>query len=208
MKAHILEVLNQIEKEQEIKILYACEAGSRAQDLASKDSDYDVRFIYVHTPNWYLSIDQKRDVIERSNQDQISIPVHPLLDLNGWELTKALRLLRKSNPSLLEWLQSNIVYYQAYSSIEKIRAMEKKVFSPKSCVYHYLQMSKRNLREIQGNTVGIKKYLNVLRPILAAKWIEKHNTIPPIEFQVLLDDLLETGEGKEKHFSFSQAKSG
>ncbi|GAE44672.1 DNA polymerase beta superfamily protein [Mesobacillus boroniphilus] len=64
MKDHIMTVLSQIEKEYEVKILYACDAGSRALGFASGDSDYDIRFIYIHKKDWYLSIDQHRDVIE------------------------------------------------------------------------------------------------------------------------------------------------
>lgn len=198
MREHIIEVINQIEKDNDVKILFACESGSRAWGFPSKDSDYDVRFIYVHNTNWYLSIDRKRDVIEIPGRDPISIPIHPLLDLSGWELTKALRLFRKSNPPLLEWLRSSIVYYQSYSTIEKMRALDKNIFSPISCLYHYLNMAKGNFRDyLQGNEVRIKKYFYVLRPILAAKWIEKYNSIPPMEFQALLEDILQPGELKE-----------
>ena len=84
LKKRISEELMKIEETYQVKILYACESGSRAWGFPSKDSDYDVRFIYIHSKDWYLSIDQKRDVIE--------LPINDLLDMNGWELTKALRL--------------------------------------------------------------------------------------------------------------------
>ena len=89
--------LAQVEAEQNVRVLYACESGSRAWGFASRDSDYDVRFLYVHRRDWYLSVEQGRDVIER--------PIADDLDVSGWELRKALRLLRKSNPPLLEWLK-------------------------------------------------------------------------------------------------------
>ncbi|MBM4763607.1 nucleotidyltransferase domain-containing protein [Bacillus sp. B15-48] len=197
MREHIIDVIHQIEKDYDVKILYACESGSRAWGFPSKDSDYDVRFIYIHHPNWYLSIDQKRDVIEIPNRNSLSIPIDRLLDVSGWELTKALKLFRKSNPPLLEWLHSNIVYYQAYSTIDKMKVLEKKIFSPVSCLYHYLNMAKGNFRDyLQGNEVRIKKYFYVLRPILAGKWIEKYQSIPPIEFQELLEEIIEPGELK------------
>ncbi|CAG9622294.1 nucleotidyltransferase domain-containing protein [Sutcliffiella rhizosphaerae] len=207
MKQHIIEVLKQIEVDYEVKVLYACESGSRAWGFPSKDSDYDVRFIYIHQPKWYLSIDQKRDVIEISARDSISIPIDPLLDLSGWELTKALKLFRKSNPPLLEWLKSSIIYYQSYSTIDKIRELDKAIFSPASCLYHYLNMAKGNFRDyLQGNEVRIKKYFYVLRPILAAKWIEKYNSIPPLEFQVLVDDILEAGALKDSVLTLLKRK--
>ncbi|MED3563307.1 nucleotidyltransferase domain-containing protein [Bacillus xiapuensis] len=194
MREHIQEVIGTLEKDYDIKILYACESGSRAWGFPSKDSDYDVRFIYIHKRNWYLSIDQGRDVIEVPSGDSISIPIDPLLDVSGWELTKALRLFRKSNPPLLEWLRSSIVYYQSFSTIDKMRILDEQIFSPTSCLYHYLNMAKGNFREyLQGEEVKIKKYFYVLRPILAAKWIEQYNTIPPIEFHSLVEKIIPAG---------------
>jgi uncharacterized protein len=197
MREHIIEIIKQIEKDHEVKVLYACESGSRAWGFPSKDSDYDVRFIYVHKKNWYLSIDQRRDVIEIPKNDPISIPIHELLDVSGWELTKALKLFRKSNPPLLEWLKSSIVYYQASSTAGKMNELAINIFAPNSCIYHYLNMAKGNYRNyLQGQDVKIKKYFYVLRPILAAKWIETYNTIPPIEFQHLLEELIPEGNLK------------
>lgn len=88
--------LNRLETEQDVRVLYACESGSRAWGFASQDSDYDVRFLYVHRCEWYLSIESRRDVIEE--------PLCDGLHVSGGELRKALRLLRKSNPPLLEWM--------------------------------------------------------------------------------------------------------
>lgn len=195
MEKHIKEVIEQTEKEFNIKVLYACESGSRAWGFPSKDSDYDVRFIYIHQPNWYLSIDRKRDVIEIPSHDSLSIPVDPLLDMSGWELTKALKLFRKSNPPLLEWLRSSMVYYQRFSTIAKMKELEKEIFSPSSTIYHYLNMAKGNFREyLQGDTVKIKKYFYVLRPILAAKWTQIYQTIPPMEFETLVHKLIPDGD--------------
>jgi len=194
LEKHIRKVIEQAEKEFDIKVLYACESGSRAWGFPSKDSDYDVRFIYIHQPNWYLSIDRRRDVIEIPNHDVLSIPVDPLLDMSGWELTKALKLFRKSNPPLLEWLRSNMIYYQRFSAIEKMRKLEKEIFSPTSTIYHYLNMAKGNFREyLQGDTVRIKKYFYVLRPVLAAKWVQTSQTIPPMEFDTLVQKLIPNG---------------
>ncbi|MFD2444245.1 nucleotidyltransferase domain-containing protein [Bacillus sp. CGMCC 1.16607] len=192
MKEHILEILKQIEVDYQVKILYACESGSRAWGFPSKDSDYDVRFIYVHQRDWYLSIDDnQRDVLEIPKHDSISIPIHELLDVSGWELTKTLKLFRKSNPPLLEWLNSSIIYYQEFSTVDKMRTIASNIFTPNSCLHHYFNMAKRNYRDyIQGYEVKIKKYFYVLRPILAAKWIEKYESIPPIEFHKLLENII------------------
>ncbi|MGE7760060.1 nucleotidyltransferase domain-containing protein [Peribacillus sp. NPDC097895] len=189
MKEKIVEELKSIEETYDVKVLYACESGSRAWEFPSKDSDYDVRFIYLHKKDWYLSIDKKRDVIE--------LPINELLDINGWELTKALRLYRKSNPPLLEWLNSGIVYHTAYSVIDKMKEMSSQVYIPTAALYHYLNMAKGNYRDyLQNEQVKIKKYFYVLRPILACIWIEKYNTIPPLEFPFLLEEIIPDGQLK------------
>ncbi|PEJ60696.1 hypothetical protein CN692_00980 [Bacillus sp. AFS002410] len=188
MKEIISEKLKQIEREHDVKILFAVESGSRAWGFPSKDSDYDVRFVYVHRKDWYLSIDQKRDVIE--------YPINDLLDFSGWDIKKALNLFAKSNPALLEWLRSPIVYSDDLTISEELRSIGNEILSTKACVYHYLHMAKGNYRDyLQGQEVKIKKYFYVLRPILACMWLEKYKEIPPI----LFDDLLEI-EGLEKEF--------
>lgn len=188
VRGQIEEELRRIEREDNVQILYACESGSRAWGFPSQDSDYDVRFIYVRPEDWYLSIFQKRDVIER--------PISDRLDVNGWDLKKALNLFRKSNPPLLEWLQSPIIYRENSKITEQIRRLAAASFSPKACMLHYVHMAKGNYREyLQGEQVKIKKYFYVLRPVLACQWIEKHRTMPPIEFDRLVSDLVPEGSG-------------
>ncbi|MFT4415490.1 DNA polymerase beta superfamily protein [Fredinandcohnia humi] len=186
MKKHIIEILHQIEKEYEVRILFACEAGSRAWGFPSETSDYDIRFIYVHKPEWYLSIDKKRDVIEVPKHEKLCIPVHHLIDMSGWEITKALRLLRKSNPSLLEWLHSNNVYYQIDSITEKVLELSAKTFAPVPCMHHYIRMAKANYKRLRETVPSIKGYVNVIRPLFAAKWIEENNEMAPLELPVIV----------------------
>jgi len=43
-----------------------------------------VRFVYLRRPNWYLSVQRRRDVLE--------YPLDNDLDVSGWDLKKALGL--------------------------------------------------------------------------------------------------------------------
>ena len=181
MTPTILENLARIEQEHNVRILYAVESGSRAWGFASQDSDFDVRFIYIHPVEWYLSICDKRDVIE--------CPISGDLDISGWDLRKALGLFRKSNPPLLEWLGSPMVYLDNDGLADRMRELMRNSFSPQSCLHHYLHMAKGNFKEyLKADTVRVKKYFYVLRPVLACIWIEKHNSMPPTEFAVLYRD--------------------
>lgn len=169
-----------IERESDVRVLYACESGSRAWGFASKDSDYDVRFLYVHPREWYLSIETGRDVIEKMLPDD--------LDVSGWELRKALRLLRKSNPPFYEWLRSPIVYAEDPLFIKSLRNLSEDHYSSERCFLHYLHMAQGNIREyLTGDVVWLKKYLYVLRPVLACRWIERGLGPAPMEFDRLVE---------------------
>lgn len=183
MEEIIKEKLKEIEEKEDVKILLAVESGSRAWRFESKDSDYDVRFLYVRNKESYLRLEGIRDVIEWQLDD--------VLDINGWDMQKALRLLYKSNPTLFEWCSSPIVYAKT-SEAEALKELLSSYFSTKKSLFHYWNMANSNYREyLKGEKVRAKKYFYVLRPILAAKWIMKYNTIPPIEFKALLDEVLD-----------------
>lgn len=187
----VREALNRLESEKNVRVLYACESGSRAWGFASQDSDYDVRFLYVHPRDWYLSVEDRRDVIEYPLTDE--------LDVSGWELRKALRLLRKSNPALLEWLRSPVVYRSDSSFTEAFRELAASFYSPRQCFMHYLKMAYGNRRHyLQGREeVSLKKYLYVFRPVLACRWIERELGQPPMLFSELVAGVLEESEVRE-----------
>jgi predicted nucleotidyltransferase len=185
VRAEILEALRRIEAEHDVRVLFACESGSRGWGFASPDSDYDVRFIHVHRLSWYLAVEPGRDVIEQ--------PISGELDVSGWDLRKTLQLLRQSNPTLLEWLRSPIVYREDAAAVARLRSLAEAGFSPLRGYHHYLSMAKKNFREhLRGDEVRYKKYLYVLRPLLAARWIRDGHGAPPMRFaelaQATLDD--------------------
>lgn len=192
MKQIILEELRKIEEQENVKILMAIESGSRAWGFASPDSDYDVRFIYIRKSEDYLSLEGIRDVIEWKLDD--------VLDINGWDIKKALQLLYKSNPTVFEWCASPIVYYET-PEFAKLKTILPSYFSEKKSLYHYWHMAETNYREfLKGEQVRIKKYLYVLRPLLAAKWILDKHMAPPMLFDDLvaaeLEDELKEGLDK------------
>lgn len=179
----INEKLMEIEKKENCKILLAVESGSRAWGFASPDSDYDVRFIYVRPKEHYLKLEKVRDVIE--------LPINDMLDINGWDINKTLRLLYKSNPTVFEWFSSPIIYKDS-SFAEMFRCVMNRYFSQKSSLWHYVSMAKGNYREYLCNDmVKLKKYFYVLRPVLACKWILEKGTPPPMLFSTLMESQLE-----------------
>ena len=183
MEKIIAEKLGEIEKSENVKIIHCIESGSRAWGFASPDSDYDVRFIYVRPLEYYLRLDKTSDVIEWQLDD--------VLDINGWDIKKALMLLHKSNPTLFEWNGSPIVY-RTTEQWKRVSDIINGFFIRKSGVYHYLSTAKSNYREyLKGEQVRLKKYFYVIRPILACKWILKEQTPPPMLFTELAEKYLD-----------------
>lgn len=178
IKKQIQQSLRNVISTETVTILLAIESGSRAWGFASQDSDYDVRFIYVRPINNYLRLQPVRDVIE--------LPIVDELDINGWDLKKAIGLLLKSNPPILEWLQSPIVYMQN-TAFKPLQAAALQFFDPVRTSHHYLSMALKNQKYLQHDLVMRKKYLYVLRPLLCLEWITTQNTIPPMEFSKLLE---------------------
>lgn len=169
------------EQEHGVKVLLAIESGSRAWGFESPNSDFDARFIYAHPRDWYLSVglEEQRDVIE--------YPIVDDIDLNGWDIRKALRLFWKSNPAFIEWIQSPIIYSEFGTFAAQVRTLMPNIYSCESGIHHYRSMAKTNYRGyLKGDLVPLKKYFYVLRPLLSVRWLERYACAAPIEFHKLL----------------------
>lgn len=179
MKEHIQKTLSDLAENEQIKILYACESGSRAWGFASPDSDWDVRFIYVNQLNWYLDLEKKSDTID------LMLPLE--LDLGGWDLQKALRLFASCNLALYEWINSPKLYLINSEFHVKIQSLIPDYFSAIKGMHHYLAMANKNFEShLEGTQIKIKKLFYILRPLLACEWISNKKTMPPTEYQLLL----------------------
>jgi len=151
MQELIKQKLSELKQTKNVRVLYACESGSRAWEFESPDSNFDVRFIYARPREFYLRLNEGRDVIEWQLDE--------LLDINGWDLKKTLQLAYKSNPVLYEWFRSPIVYKDSKAA-HMIREAIAPYYKLKSSVYHYLHMAGGNYRrELEGRAeVKYKKY--------------------------------------------------
>lgn len=180
IEASILLELDNIEKQHDVKIIHAIESGSRAWGFPSPDSDYDVRFIYMHPKDWYVSVFEKRDVIE--------LPVDEVLDINGWDIKKVFQLMTKANGPLYEWLQSPIVYRQMQAQYSMLLKTALKNYNALGVFHHYKSMTKSKTLELQqsDDQVKLKTYLYALRTALCCEWIIENDTQPSVVFHELL----------------------
>lgn len=200
MREQIVAALANIEMTEQVRILYAVESGSRAWGFPSQDSDYDVRFLYLRPVESYLSITPTRDVIEQ--------PIADDLDITGWDMQKALGLFQRSNPSILEWLHSPIVYSERFQTSARILSLEPIYVTMRSSLFHYINLAKGQFnRYLRGEIVPIKKYFYVLRPVLACGWLLEHGTFPSLDFFTLMcSQLPVSGELTEAIHALLQRK--
>ncbi|MGN7437427.1 MAG: nucleotidyltransferase domain-containing protein [Alcanivorax sp.] len=182
IKEQILKTLDKIEEDHEVQILHAIESGSRAWGFHSPNSDYDVRFFYVHKRDWYLSIYPGRDVIE--------IPIDEVYDVSGWDLKKTLHLAMKSNAVVMEWLQSPITYRTNDDFTKSLGAFCNGCFNEKALIYHYVNLGLRQNEQTwrTSDTTQIKKYFYMIRPAMALRWMQKNpdNLLVPMNIQELM----------------------
>lgn len=175
--------LKEIEQARQVKILYACETGSRAWGFPSPDSDYDVRMIYKHQQDWYLSLSDKKDTIEMMLDNGE-------LDISGWDIKKCLKLMWKSSAGLQEWLQSPIVYQEEQQVATLLKDYAERCFSPITTMHHYLGMAKNSFADVEGKQdIKLKKLFYALLATLACKWLLEKDGIPPILFMQMVNEL-------------------
>lgn len=175
----ILAALADIERTENVTVLFAVESGSRAWGHASPDSDWDVRFIYARPVDWFLQVSPGRDVIERQLPGD--------LDLSGWDMRKTLGLLLRGNCTLREWIRSPIVYVDGTGIMRDVRALAASIPARRAALHHYRSLATIVVhRYLSAETVNLKKYLYAVRPALALRWLREHpDGYPPMDVPML-----------------------
>lgn len=172
-------VLKDIEQKKNIKILYACETGSRAWGFPSPDSDFDVRFIYMHERDWYLSLSQRKDTIEFMDSD---------LDITGWDLKKCLTLLKKSNATLIERFQSPIEYFSVEEFKGEFKNLIENYYSPTAVFFHHYSLTKKFWEEVKDtNEYKLKSWFYMVRSLFSCAWILEKDSVLPMNIQDLME---------------------
>lgn len=175
---NVREILAKIAQKKNVKILYACETGSRAWGFQSPDSDFDVRFIYMHDRDWYLSLSQRKDTIEHMDGDW---------DITGWDLRKCLVLLKKSNAPLIERFQSPILYYADEGFRAQFRQLIDQYYSPTAVFYHHYSLAQKFWDELKDkDEVKLKSYFYLIRSLLSCKWIIGDKSVLPMNIEGLM----------------------
>ncbi len=180
-----------MEKEKKIRILFAVENGSRAWRMESEDSDYDVRFVFVRPVEEYLQINAPADVIEAAfdREGKPHSQQGAVIDMSGFDIFKFAKMLSSSNPTTIEWLTTDIVYYGKQNLV--FQDFARKQFNAVALYHHYKSLCRNNyLKYLKSGThVTYKKYLYAFRGLINAKWVVYQKSIPPIIFTDAMEGL-------------------
>ena len=164
------DLIKEIEKHKDIKIIFMADTGSRFWGYNSKDSDEDIRFIYVKNLKDYLRIDGTDDFIEYKDDHY---------DITGFDISKALKLIYKSNYTINEWLSSTLVYHYEEGCMEKVHELSFECFYPTPVIKHCIDDAQRNFKKVlKSDNVLVKHYLQVLRSISVGLYAEAYGSFP------------------------------
>ncbi len=172
MKTKILE---QFENGLEIPLFY-CESGSRLWGMASPDSDFDVRGCHLLSKEQYFGF--------RKEPDTLSM-MDGLFDFESFSLDKLCQLLSKSNPNILEWLRSSIIYYNQMPDWDNFREEVLKNIDMAALYFHYLSLAKSHLILFEsGKKNNYKTVFYAIRGLLSAA-LAARNVLPALDIMEL-----------------------
>ncbi len=175
---HIQNILTELSLEKNIQILYACETGSRAWGFPSPDSDYDIRFIYMHKRDWYLSLSEQKDTIEQMIGD---------FDVSGWDVRKCLHLLKKSNAPLIERFQSPIEYMSDNDFRDEFKNLIAQYYSPIAVFYHHYSLATNFWNDLKDKEeIKLKSFFYLVRSLLSCNWIINDDSVLPMQIEGLM----------------------
>lgn len=187
MKERILTLLHDLEKKYGIRILMAVSYGSRSFGYASAESDWDVRFIYIHQPVWYFSIAKTEDSVKLMLDDEN-------IDMEGYDLKKALALLAKTNPNESDWLHAKDYLIIDEDFLKAMLVFEDQCYNRHHALYHFYSISLKHNQRYLEKEVTLKRFVYYMRGLLSCRWLEQNGSHPPVIVDELIDATIRDNE--------------
>ena len=156
--------------------LFYIESGSRLWGIASPHSDFDVRGFHLQSKQQYFDFKKHRDIIEVMDGD---------FDFVSYDIDKMFGLLVKSNPTVFEWIRTNIVYFNELPDWTTFQQDIITNFDFKALFHHYISLAKGNINLMEtGIKFTYKTAFYCIRGLLSAD-LATRQIIP----ELLIDDL-------------------
>ena len=162
--------LKSIEEKEDISVLQSSIVGSRGWGYEDKQSDLDIRFVFVRDPSEYISISQ--------HEDSIAYPIEDKKDIVGYDLGKFLRMICNQNPTAYEILFSP-KQERENEFVERIRQFAEDIMDPNRMIKIYQNIAKEKINELQEkNENSTKKCIYIIRMLGMIHYLEKNGTFP------------------------------
>ena len=123
------QVLEEIEKENNVKIIFACEAGSRIYGYDNKTSDFDIRFIYIRKKEKYFQFDDTEELVIRGSRKNV--------EYIGFDIKKALKNISEKKMEIWAWFKSPIIYLNTEKA-HRIETILPEYFAKRELFFLYL----------------------------------------------------------------------
>lgn len=165
-------------------VLVAREFGSRARNLDGPHSDRDVGFVFVQAPFDYVGVGRYLESVDRDLGEN---------EFVGWNLRRFGDLLSTSNPTTIEFLNSDVEYVPGGGAWDDLREYVDGSFKPIALIGHYRSLAESNYEPYvaTGDDATVERNLYAIRALLYAKWVEETGEVPPLDFLAFLDDRAE-----------------
>ncbi|MDQ1089633.1 putative nucleotidyltransferase [Siphonobacter sp. SORGH_AS 1065] len=183
---YLLHTMNLLIQEQIAKVftvhkgipLFYIESGSRLWNIASPNSDYDVRGFHLQSQEQYYDFRKHRDVIEVMDGD---------FDFVSYDLDKMFGLLAQGNPNTYEWIRAHLIYFNALPDWSSFSKELTNHLNFSNLYYHYFSLAKTHWKLLaSGNKFTYKVVFYCLRGLLSAD-IARQGILPELTVEKLFD---------------------
>ena len=109
------------------------------------------------------------------------------LDIEGYDLKKALTLLVKTNPIESDWLHANDYYILDEDFLQSMLSFESQCYNSHHAMCHFYSISVKHNQRYLDKEVTLKRFIYDMRGLLSCRWVEQHGCHPPVNVDELID---------------------
>ncbi|KAL4453347.1 hypothetical protein ABPG74_017554 [Tetrahymena malaccensis] len=192
----IKQFLQQFEKENKLKFIYVVETGSRAYELSTKFSDYDLKGIFIDLKSTYKQLEQEgfqdesfgKTKLQRFKQTGIKVKnIQTEVDIDFFELNFYFSNLQNEEESLLYWLSSQSIYINCVDQL--IQNILSEMNLPRKEILERIQKDYAKSQNNQKREA--KKNINMIIDSLRLLYIQLFELNSPYIISQLIQELQE-----------------
>ncbi|KAL4495118.1 hypothetical protein ABPG72_007225 [Tetrahymena utriculariae] len=192
----IKQFLQQFEKENKLKFIYVVETGSRAYELSTKFSDYDLKGVFIDLKSTYKQLELEefqedsfgKTKPQRFKQTGIKVKnIQTEADIDFFEINFYFQNLQNEEESLLYWLNSQSIYINCIDQL--IQSILFEMNLPRKEILERIQKDYAKVQNDQKREA--KKNINMIIDSLRLLYIQRFEQNSPYIISQLIQELQE-----------------